>query len=252
MKSTLPASHLLRQFLLFVLTTVFLLTLMRAAYGLWQFVKLEETNALVPLFVQGLRFDLSLIGAICLVPVVLGTLLSMLRVTRGLAKFVIVLFLFVGLVLILVLEFLTPWFVHTQGLRPDLGLIGAVESPVDVIKALFADYAIPMAVGAALCLLICIAFWSRLELQRFLRYRLSVPSALVLAILGGILCVVAIWSTPDLRKAPLSLADAQISQDATVNDLAMNTAYKTIYNMLMPVLEPLMPSTNEEPEQNSQ
>jgi hypothetical protein len=234
MNSTLPATHLLRQFLLFLLTCMFLLTLMRAAYGLWQFPKLEETDALVPLFVQGLRFDLALIGLICLIPVVVGSILSITNATRGLAKFIIVLFLVLGLVLILSLELITPWFVDTQGVRPDINLIASVENPVSTIKAVATAHAIPLAVGSILCALILIAFWARMELQRFLRYRVSVLPGLFMAIGGGLLCLIAIWSTPDFRKPAFSPGDSLISRDATVNDLAMNSTYKTLYSAVLP------------------
>lgn len=236
MKSTLPATHLLRQFLLFVLTAVFLLTVMRSAYGLWQFPKLEQTNAFVSLFVQGLRFDLALIGMIALVPVVLGSLLSMSNATRWLAKLLISVFLLGGLILILGLELLTPWFVDTQGVRPDINLLSSVPTPIQTLQQVIGEHAIPFAIAAILCVLIIIAFWARMEMGRFLRYRVSVPSAFALALVGGLLCLVAIWSTPDLRTPALSPGDALISTDTTVNDLAMNSAYKSLYSVALPYL----------------
>lgn len=236
MKSTLPATHLLRHFLLFVLTVFFLLTVMRAAYGLWQFPKLEQTDSILSLFVQGLRFDLALIGMIVLVPVVLGSLLAMSDATRGFAKFLITLFLVGGLLLVLVLEMVTPWFVDTQGLRPDLNILASMSEPVQTLQQVAKEHAIPFAIAVLLCLLITIAFLSRLELGRFLRYRLSVPSALTLAVFGGLACIVAIWSTPDLRKPALSPGDSLISVDTTVNELVMNTTYKSLYSAALPYL----------------
>jgi len=208
MSATLPASHLVRQYFLFVLTVIFLLTMVRAGYALWKFPELEETQAFVPLFLQGLRFDLALIGIICLIPVVVGSLLSMTRLTRGLAKFVISAVLFAGLVVIVLLELITP------------------------------------AVGTVLCLLIIIAFWFRMELRRFLNYRIAVLPALATAIVGGALCLLAIWSTPDLRKPAISPDDAAISENLTINDIAMNTTYKTVYNVVMPLISPLLPHSS--------
>lgn len=232
MKSTLPASHLLRQYVLFALTAIFLLTVIRAAYGLWLFPRLDEANAVIPLFVQGLRFDLALIGLVCIVPVVLGSFLAMSNATRGLAKFLVSSFLLVGLFLILSLELLTPWFIDTQGLRPDLALLGAVENPIESFMGVVTHHAVPLAIGVMLCGLIMIAYWLRMELPRFLRYRVARPSAFFLAVLGGLICLVAIWSTPDLRKNVFSPANSHISQDQTVNDLSMNSAYKTLFSML--------------------
>ena len=236
MQSTLSTSHLMRHFLLFVMTVIFLLTMMRATYALWIFPKLEQTGEFVAFFVQGLRFDLALVGMLCLVPVVVGSLLSMSNATRSIASFIINLFLFGGLFLILSLELITPWFVDTKGLRPDPAMLAAVDAPLSTVKAVLSEHAIPALVALVLSVLILIAFWSRLEVRRFLRYRVSVPAALLTVVLGGALCVLAIWSTfrPDLGLQALNLADAQISDNVTVNDLTMNTAGKFLYSVLEP------------------
>jgi len=237
MKSTLSATHLMRQLLLFALTIIFLLTVVRAAYGLWQFPRLEETNAYVELFVQGLRFDLALVGLICLIPVALGTLFAIIKPTLPLAKFIITFFMIVGLVLILLLEMITPWFIHTQGVRPDINVLMDIKSPIDTLKTAVVGNPIPAGIAAVLCILILIAFWLRLENHRFLRYRVSFLTGLPFLFVGCLLCVVAIWSTPDLRKTAFSPADSLISADTTVNDLAMNTTYKFLYSLASPHLE---------------
>lgn len=234
MKSILPASHLLRQFVLFALIALLLLTVMRAAYSLWQFPKIAEVNAFVPLFVHGLRFDLALIGLICFVPVVLGSLLSITKFTRGLAKSIIVFFLVAGMFLILTLELLTPWFISIQGVRPDLRLLGLVEDPVTVIKAVFTQHTVPIIIGAAVSILILVAFWIRLELSRFLRRKVFAPTGVLLALVGGFVCLVAIWSTPDIRQAAITPADSMVSTDVTVNELTLNTTYKTVHAIISP------------------
>ncbi|MFK7994748.1 MAG: hypothetical protein AB8B87_11465 [Granulosicoccus sp.] len=240
MKSTLPAQHLLRQYLLFAFTVIFLLTMTRAGYALWQFPQLEETEAYIPLFVQGLRFDLALVGIICLVPVVLGSLLSMINLTRPIAKFIIWLFLFGGLMLILLLEMVTPWFIHTHGMRPDIALLqqfsSASSKPAEIIRGIVNEQTVPTIIAVVLCIFILFAFWLRMELGRFLRYRVSVPAALFTAIVCGILCVVAIWSHPDLRKPAFGPGDSLISTNSTVNDLAMNSTYKTLHSVALPYL----------------
>lgn len=232
MKSILPATHLLRQFVLFALTVLLLLTVMRAAYSLWQFTSIAETQAFLALFVQGLRYDISLIGQLSIVPVVIGSLLSITKLTRGLAKFIIVLFLMMGLFLVLALEFLTPWFISIQGVRPDHHLLGAVENPLKAIKTVFVIHTVPVIIGALVSALILIAFWMRLEVSRFLHRRVSAPTGILLAVVGGFVCLVAIWSNPDIRKTPFSPADSLISSDVTVNDLAMNTSYKALYSLV--------------------
>ena len=236
MKSTLPAEHLLRQYLLFALTVIFLLTMLRAGFALWQFPQLEETNAFIPLFVQGLRFDLALVGIICLVPVVIGSLLSMISITRWLAKLIIWLFLFGGLVIVLVLEVITPWFIQGQGVRPDINLLKSVEAPFEAYRTVLFENTVPAAIAIVLSILILIAYGLRMELSRFLRYRVSIPAAFMTALVCWALCVLAIWSTPDIRKPAFGPGDALISTNTTINDLAMNSAYKTLYSIALPFL----------------
>jgi hypothetical protein len=251
MSSTLPASHLVRQYLLFAFTVVFLLTMVRAGYALWKFPELEETQAFVALFLQGLRFDIALIGFVSLIPVVLGSLLSMSRLTGWLAKFVICGIFFTALFAILLLELITPWFVETQGIRPDAAMIMSVDLSADALLAIAREHVVPLAIGSVLCLLIIIAFWFRMELRRFLNYRVSVLPALATAIIGGAVCLVAIWSNPDLRKPALSTDDAVISESLIINDITLNTTYKTVYSIVMPLLSPLLQESSADSENDS-
>ncbi len=236
MKSSLPAAHLLRQFLLFVLVVVFLLTMVRASYALWHFPQLEQTDAFVALFVQGLRFDLSLLGLICIVPVVLGSLLSMFKGTRALAKWFISFFLVGGLILILLSELVTPWFLDNMGVRPDLELLQTVEAPVQTLKDIFANQLVPVIIALVLCALIMIAYLARMELSRFLRFPVSKGGGIVVLLLGGFLCALAVRSKLDFTAAAMGPDDAQISADATINDIAMNSAYKILYSVVAPFL----------------
>ncbi len=236
MKSSLPAAHLLRQFLLFALVVVFLLTMVRASYALWHFPALEQTNAFLPLFLQGLRFDLSLLGLICIVPAVLGSFLSMFKPTRGIAKWFISCFLFGGLILILLSELVTPWFLENMGVRPDLDLLLSVESPIQTVKDLFANQLIPAVIALVLCALILLAYLARMELSRFLRFPLSKSGGLLVLLVGGGLSALAIRSKLDFTAAAMGPNDAQISTDTTVNEIAMNSAYKILYSIAAPFL----------------
>ena len=228
MAASLPATHLFRRFALFALTVVFLLTTLRAGHALWRFTEVEESGALVQVFLQGLRFDLALVGLVCLVPVVLGSLLGMFAPTRRLARALVVAFLVIGLVLVLLAELVTPWFLAEAGARPGVVELAAVDDPLRATVAAVRAHPVVAGLGAALAVLVTIAFWSRLEVSRLLRFPLSKGSAVALAVLGAAACTLAIWSGPVLERAPLSPRDASITEDATVNELVMNSAWKTL------------------------
>lgn len=246
MKATLPATHLLRRFFLYAFTILLLLTIIRAGFSLWRFQDVQEANVLIPLFLQGLRFDLAIVGALCLFPVVIGYLLGMIGPLRPIAKVFMVLFMMAGLLFVMLAEFVTPWFLQANGVRPDMDMIKSAESPlaspIVAVTTLSLNSLIPLAIAAVLILLVMLAFWSRLELGRLLHFRLSVPQALLMTIVGALACIVAVWSTPDLRKPMLSNGDALISANTTVNDLAMNTAWKILFTAAQPFLDKSLPN----------
>lgn len=239
MKSTLPASHLLGHLLLFTLTLVFLSTMARSAYVLWQFFEVEQSGALLAVFVTGLRHDLAAAALVCLVPGTLGFFLALFTSTRGIAKMLLVVSLLAGLGLLLVLELLTPWFIETQGVRPDLAAILSVENPLNEVVTAAQTRPVPMAIGVVLLILIITAFIARLELNRMLRYRLSVPSGLLLMCLTAVLCLSAIWSTPDITQAPLAYRASPMPADSTdmVHELSRNSLGKFLFTELQPAFE---------------
>ena len=238
MNSILSATHLLRHFVLFTLSVVFLLTMTRAGYSLWQFPKVLEANVLVDMFVTGLRFDLALVGLVLLVPVLLGSFFGMFNLTRGLAKLIVILWLSLGMMYVLLTELVTPYFIAQQGVRPDVPLILSVENPLETIATLWSGQLIPAIIGVVLAVLILIAFWTRLETSRLLRFRLSRLSALALMLVGGALCLLAIHSSIDPKPTRLVLSpgDALVSTDVTVNDIVLNTGYKTAFSVVLPLI----------------
>ncbi len=234
MKSTLSATHLLRHFVLFALTTLFLLTMVRAAYSLWQFPKVMEQDALLTVFATGLRFDLALIGALLMVPLIVGPLLGMFSGTRAIAKVFLVCWLLLSMLLVLLSELVTPYFMMESGIRPDVSSLLSVAKPMDVVAKLWTTYSIPMVVGLLLVVMIIIAYWARLETNRLLRIRLSVPTALLLIVVGCMVSRLAIWSRVELSSGPLDPVAAMITEEVVLNEIAQNSAYKLLHSTLQP------------------
>lgn len=235
MKSTskprLPATHLLRQFVLFALVVVFLQLLIRAGYALWQFPAVEAAGSPGRLFLTGLRFDLSLVGVLCLVPVVLGSLFAMFDATRALAKALVLLFLVGGLALVLLTELVTPHFLESVGARPDALAFSDPAQLARTLLSVVTEHPLPSAIGTLLAVLILIAYVARVNSARLLRYRLSRPSALALALIGGTVCLIAARSGVDPVAPPLSPEDARLGGPAVVDELAMNSAWTTLRSL---------------------
>ncbi len=228
MSSTLPSTHLLQRYALFAFTVLFLLTMLRAIYALWNFSAVAESGALISVFVNGLRFDLALLGALLFVPMVIFTGLSMFTLTHGLARALTVVWLILAMLFVLLVEFVTPYFMDTAGIRPGIAEWGSVPASLETMLALPKEYPIPAVLGGLLCLLVIVAFWQRLETNRLLRFPVSKGSGVLLMVLGGAACVFAFWSGPIIGKNPLSTGDLDVSSNQIVNELTMNSGFKLL------------------------
>ena len=227
--AVLPAIHLTRRFALFAATVVFLLTTLRAGHTLWHFPAVEATGAHAALFLEGLRFDLALVGLVCIVPITLGPILGAFDATRPLARTLVLVFLVLGLALVLVAELLTPWSLAAVGERPGPGLVDALDDPLGTLLDAVREHPLVAGLGATLAALVGIAFWERLEVARLLRLPLARGQAFAHAALGGVVCAFAIWSgVPGTGGGPLSMADARVTDDPLVNELVANSAWKAL------------------------
>lgn len=230
--SRLPVSHLIRHFLLFAFAILFLLTMARAGYTLWQMSKVENVGVLISSFLMGLRYDLATVGMLLAVPVFVVPLLAMTPYTRGIAKFFSITWMILALAAVLLMELLTPYTLQQQGLRPDLAVVGAMGNPIDLLSQLWSKFIIPAVIGLILSLLIFIAFIARLDGKRFLRHPVRVVPAICLSILGLFVCVLAATGSASPPGLGFSPESAQVSQNKTVNDITMNTPFKTIHSLL--------------------
>jgi len=236
MKSSLSAMHLFRHLVLFLFVCVFLLTMVRAAYVLWQFPKALESGALIDIFLMGLRYDLALAAILLLPALVLGSVFGMLRYTRPIAKFFVVFFLMVGMLFMLLTELMTAYFLTEQGVRPDLATLMAIEDPVQLFAGLWSKHLIPAVIGVLLVVLIALAYWARLEVSRLMRFPLAPLSTIFLLLVGLVLCGLAVYSGIDPAKPPLSPTTGLISSETVLNEIALNTGYKSLYALVTPYL----------------
>jgi len=231
MKSQLAISHLISHFLLFALTLLLLLTLTRAGFNLWQLGNIDDVQTLIRSFVQGLRFDVATVGMLLLPAIVLIPLLAMFRGTVALARFLSPLWMILALLLVLVLELITPYFLHSAAVRPDMATLGSVGDVSEVTNNVKNNFLIPLIVGVVLILLMIYAFWARMETKRFLRFPVRKLPALLLSIVGLIVCVIAVRSNVNPAEPALSPDAALISSERIINEISLNSTFKTLHSV---------------------
>ncbi len=231
--SILPIKHLVSHFLLFALLLLFLMSLTRAGYAIWHLDKFDDTQTLLSVFWMGLRFDLALIGLLLAVPVFIVPLFAMSRSTRGLAKFISVTWMIICVIVVLLLELITPYTLQVAGVRPDIAVLSSLGNPLDVMATLWSSQIIPAVIGLILAILILIAFLARLNTHRFLAYPVKVFPAICLAIIGLALCLYAARSSLNPLGLPLTPHSALVSSNSLVNEIALNTPYKSLYGLFI-------------------
>ena len=231
--SKLPIMHLVKHFLLFAFLLLFLMSLTRAGYAIWHLDKFDDTQTLLSVFWMGLRFDLALIGILMAVPIFVVPLLAMLRLTRGLAKFLSVTWMVICVIVVLSLELITPYTLQMAGVRPDVAVLSDLGNPLDVMATLWSSHIVPAVIGLVLAILILIAFLARLNNRRFLTYPVKVFPAICLAIIGLALCLYSARSSLHPSGVAMTPHSALVSSNTLVNEIALNTPYKTLYGFFI-------------------
>ena len=199
----------------------------RLALVAWQWDRVVAADMLADILVQGLRFDIVLLGICLAIPVLLYPFLATGKFSvRAWRQFLRV-YLPAMLVFVVFMECSTPSFVNQFDSRPNILFVEYLSHPVEVASTLFAAYKWPLALTFLL-----IGFLGRhtairfAEITRPIRATGVVP-ALVVAPILLVLCVAAIRSTLDHR--PVNPSTVALSNDPLVNDLALNSAYTLLY-----------------------
>ena len=227
----------LRPLAVFAAATLAFLSVARAAFVLWHLDRVRAADMLGTVFVQGLRFDLVLVGFLTLIPVLLlwlfATTRPMLRVGSWLLRAYLVA-CFAGLVF---MELATPSFINQYDARPNRLFVEYLIYPKEVVSTLVGGYAWQFAGAILAVIALAWLFAQRLRASAQHAARpMHFAAVLVLTPVLFALCVLAARSTLDHRAVnPSTVA---ISTDPMVNDLALNSTYSLLYAVAEGTSEP--------------
>ena len=217
----------LRPLLTFAWMLIALLTVSRLLLVVWQWERVSEVGMLVPVLIQGLRFDLVLLGIVCIVPVLLFPLLASTRRLFPAWQTFLRVYLPVMLLLAMFMELATPSFVQQFDSRPNALFFEYLNHPREVTATLWAAYKIPLLIAVVLMIGAGVVLARR---YRRMTVNMSSPgllgAALVLPVLL-VVCLGLVRSTTDHR--PVNPSTVATSKDPLVNDLALSSAYTALY-----------------------
>ena len=204
-----------------------LLSAARVLLVLWQWERVSATDMLGTIFLQGLRFDLVLLGLALVIPILMFPILASTERLLPTWRTFLRIYLPAILLLALFMEVSTPSFIEQYDSRPNILFVEYLDHPREVAATLWAAYKIPLMVAFALLSILGVAFK-----RRFRSLLQAVPAtgtlpALLLMPLMLIVCAGMIRSTLDHR--PVNPSTVALSSDPLVNDLALNSIYTVLY-----------------------
>jgi phosphoglycerol transferase MdoB-like AlkP superfamily enzyme len=224
---TRRAYSVIRPILMYALMLVGFLTMSRILLVTWQWDRVSEAKMLLPVFVQGLRFDLVLVGITCVIPVLLFPLLTstqrMLPVWRTFLRF----YLPIMLLLAIFMELATPSFINQFDSRPNGLFFEYLNHPNEVSAMLWAAYRLPIIFAV-----LFITTTGFFLISRYQKYSavISWPGVALSLLITPILlfiCLGLMRSTLDHR--PVNPSTVATSRDPLVNELALSSAYTALY-----------------------
>ena len=205
------------------------LTLARILLVAWQWDRVTEAGMLVSVFMQGIRFDLVLLGMILVIPVLAFPLFASNERLFPVWRVLLQVYLPVMLLVAIFMELSTPSFISQFDSRPNILFVEYLEYPKEVAATLWAAYKIPLIVAVVLVSTLGVisirqfkALLSKTRATGLLRAAWVFPILLVT-------CVGLVRSTLDHR--PVNPSTVALSSDPMVNDLALNSTYTVLYAM---------------------
>ena len=222
-----PLASNLKVFAAFAWRLLLLLLVSRTLLVIWQWDRVADAAMLVPVFVQGLRFDLLLLGIALLLPTMLLPVFASTKRLAPLWGKMLVVYFSLLLLVVAFMEVATPSFINEYDSRPNILFVEYLDHPREVGAMLWAAYKIPLLFGVVF-VLIFTALNVR-QLRNVVRrvQPMKALHAIAITPLLLIICFGMIRSTLDHRAVnPSTVAT---SSDPLINDLALSSAYTVLY-----------------------
>ena len=203
------------------------LTVCRIVFVSWQWQRVVDADMLGTVFIQGLRFDMVLLGLMLAIPVVCFPVLASNRFLVPAWRALLKVCLPLALLLIIFMECSTPSFVDQFDSRPNMLFLEYLNHPKEVGATLWAAYKLPILF--AVLIVSTITWYSARQIGSLVKniQPTGIIPAIFVAPLLMLVCVGLIRSTLDHR--PVNPSTVALSTDPLVNDLALNSTYTALY-----------------------
>ncbi len=217
----------LKPLALYSLCVLILLAVSRLALVAWQFGRVNEVAMLATVLLQGLRFDLVILGLTLALPILAFPVLASNRMLLPAWRWLLRLYLPAMLLFVVFMECSTPSFVTQFDSRPNVLFLEYLDHPKEVAATLWATQKLPLTLAFMLCVFVVWFFGRKIKAMNAAMQPASLVTVVLAAPLLIFLCVAMVRSTLDHR--PVNASTVALSKDPLVNELALSSAYTVLY-----------------------
>ena len=200
-------------------------SLSRIGLVVWQWERVRVTGMAVPMFVQGLRADLILLGYFTAIPLLIAPLVAHQRFA-AFWKTAVVAWGTFALVFILFMEMSSPQFIAQYDIRPNRLFIEYLSYPREVFATLWNGFRTAVLAGVGVTVLLGMAIFHLLRRASAGMVMWRSPKLLLVWPLCCLIVFMQIRSTPGHR--PANPAMFALSSDAMVNSLVINSGWSVL------------------------
>jgi phosphoglycerol transferase MdoB-like AlkP superfamily enzyme len=209
----------------FLSLAVVVLGVSRAGLIAWQWPRVDVTDSLLRMLLQGLRSDLMTVGIFAAPAALLLPLFAVVGQTRawvGLCS----LWLGISLIAIVFMEFATPQFLLEYDSRPNQLFIEYLAYPHELFGMLWNGYRVLLLSAVA-----GVVATTWIVIRHFRGYAGSIASwrtGTVLLVWPVVVAVLFVMIRSSVQHRPANLATFAFCDDAMVNSLVANSAYSVL------------------------
>ncbi|NQU47042.1 MAG: sulfatase-like hydrolase/transferase [Planctomycetes bacterium] len=225
----------LRPLLMFVLMAALFLSAFRVVLIFLHWDRVQETSGLGFILLQGLSFDLVLLGLLCLPAVALAPWLLISKKTYKFGQGLLRFWLTLALIWVVFMEFATPSFIEEYDTRPNYLFVEYLSHPKEVFLTVWAAYTMEVILAVIFVPLLSIWLLRKARLKIALEIPLHPMASVGIFLLGAPLCFAMVRSTLDHR--PVNPSTVAFSADAMVNTLPLSSGYTLLYALYESRLE---------------
>ena len=213
--------------LFFVGINLLILSLSRLGLSLWQSERVSAVDGWLPLFLQGIRIDIS---ALCWLFGVsaLFTVLFLNNNTLGnVWRIILRIWFTAGSVFILFMEAATPNFIETFDLRPNRLFIEYLVHPKEVFTMLINGHLTTVIISSLLAVVSLVVYW---KLSGWATNHLRFPNWKFRPLIGLLVAaLVFVGGRSSFAHRGINPAMVAFSSDPLVNSLVLNSGYSVLY-----------------------